>query len=153
MGDTMSEKEVVLHAVNINDDVRIRLTEYGLSVLDGYFANLNLPNTIEPDEDGYYTMQLWDILNYFGDHTYMGCRQSLFDNKIEFMCTRGQQKIKELRGEIVKCKTQLKFFSLECMKDVALDYDGHPLTKKAIIVRMKSLENHIKNIESGEWED
>ena len=95
----MNNKEVVIGSVNINDRIRFRLTDYGEQILRKWFLDLNLPHTEDKDENGWYDMQLWDVLNYFGAYVYMGNRQIFVQNEIELLGLRSNQKIKELEAK------------------------------------------------------
>jgi hypothetical protein len=63
---------------NINDYVKIRLNEYGKSILKKNHAvkNKGLPIKYKPPEediDGYSEWQLWCFMAEFGEHMYNGC--------------------------------------------------------------------------------
>lgn len=67
--------------ININDNVRVKLTDTGREVLK---KNHNLLNKrtgahlpyLPPieDADGWSTWQLWSLMRDFGPHIYNGCR-------------------------------------------------------------------------------
>ena len=74
--------------ININDDVKVRLTNDGRSYLLGYgeafysdypatFAKLMLR-----DSDGYVTMQLWKLMEIFGKYMWHGAKQMFVNNEI-----------------------------------------------------------------------
>ena len=68
---------------NINARVKFRLTKHGKEVLEAYFKNLKLECTERPDDDGYYLMPIWAVMDYFGEDTYMGAQQIILENKFE----------------------------------------------------------------------
>lgn len=61
----MSKKR--LFEVNINDDVFVKVTEYGWRCVDP----LMVPDA---DADGWRQMQLWRVMELFGPHTGLGVR-------------------------------------------------------------------------------
>jgi hypothetical protein len=62
--------------VNLNDDVKVKLTDYGRDLL----AKKRL--TRQPDEAGYTKFQLWELMNIFGEHLYNGCSIPFEFNRI-----------------------------------------------------------------------
>lgn len=78
--------------ININDKVKVKLTEHGKHIYKHQFDELNerikrnggkpikldLP---EADADGYTTFQLWCLMEIFGPHMHMG-RPIPFDTEI-----------------------------------------------------------------------
>jgi hypothetical protein len=93
---------------NINDNVKFRLTEYGKSVL---YEN-DRASFYKPDDDGYYDMQIWVVMQIFGEKMYVGNNEIFIENKID------------IRGEFDKAfEMANKFyrngnisFDLECSK-------------------------------------
>jgi hypothetical protein len=81
---------------NINDTVRVRLTDHGRAVLrdgwqsttDTYFATpeqLAIRGEYKPpkeDAHGWSEWQLWALMEAFGEHTGLGCRLA-FETEIE----------------------------------------------------------------------
>lgn len=80
---------------NINDKIKVKLTEHGKAILRNEVAdtmrklkNLNLPDDYFPypeDEDGYTEFQLWNFMRIFGSHFWNGCPPILDTNKIIFI--------------------------------------------------------------------
>lgn len=80
---------------NINDKIKVKLTEHGKAILRNEVAdtmrklkNLNLPDDYFPypeDEDGYTEFQLWNFMRIFGSHFCNGCPAILDTNKIIFI--------------------------------------------------------------------
>lgn len=80
---------------NLNDQVRVRLTEHGRSILRGQHEQLNafvikrnpyakpLAFTLKEDEDGWSTWQLWGLMTHFGGHIAMTLPPP-FASQIEF---------------------------------------------------------------------
>lgn len=62
--------------ININDNVKLRLTEYGRTIHKDHFSGRLGSNAYEqyycPDDDGYVTMQLWEVMQVFGSHLHLG---------------------------------------------------------------------------------
>lgn len=63
---------------NINNDVRVKLTPKGLSILkarhDKIAAKLPRMGPFIPpktDNDGWSTFQMWQLFDNFGEHVYM----------------------------------------------------------------------------------
>lgn len=64
--------------INLNDKVKVKLTDYGIMLLKKRHDELNKKikdsggkgNTFELilDENGYYETQLWILMNTFGDN-------------------------------------------------------------------------------------
>lgn len=65
--------------VNFNDEVKVKLTEHGVSILKAERAQLNARIALyggtgfgeyEPkvDEDGYTSFQIWDLMQRLGPH-------------------------------------------------------------------------------------
>lgn len=67
---------------NINDKVKVRLTEHGHSILKSRYDELTSGMPIfksnypfqrpEEDSDGWSEWPLWDLMYQFGKHTYDG---------------------------------------------------------------------------------
>lgn len=80
---------------NINDKIKVKLTEYGKAILQKHVAdtmsklkNLNLPDDYFPypeGEDDYTEFQLWDFMSIFGSHFFVGCHPIIEHNKIIFV--------------------------------------------------------------------
>jgi hypothetical protein len=73
---------------NINDSVKVRLTDHGRRVREANFLPLvkDYGCTYFPmkEVDGWSTWQLWTLMREFGDETYLG-GQMCFETEIEFM--------------------------------------------------------------------
>jgi len=69
--------------LNINDYVKVKLTEGGYEVFNDYYNNLNLDpdDYLFIDDDGWLKIQLWTMMNIFGSSCYTGCFQ-LFEGNI-----------------------------------------------------------------------
>ena len=83
---------------NINDKIKVKLTEYGnsilekdvtdtLSMLKGFNYQDYFP--YHTDKDGYTEFQLWDFMQIFGSHFQMGCKQIIEHNEIIFIDGEG----------------------------------------------------------------
>jgi hypothetical protein len=67
--------------INLNDDVKVKITEYGQSILKKYYENLNIMKYYsyqKPDSDGFSTFQLWELMIFFGDEMYNGNPHQVF---------------------------------------------------------------------------
>ena len=62
---------------NLNDDVKVKLTDHGRDLLA---KKRRL--TRQPDEAGYAKFQLWELMNIFGEHFYNGCSIPFEFNRI-----------------------------------------------------------------------
>ena len=65
---------------NINDHVKVKLTDVGKDIFYHQFDDLNRTGFlyIEPyypivDEEGYTKFQLWELMSIYGPHLRMGC--------------------------------------------------------------------------------
>ena len=69
---------------NINDYVKVRLTDRGKYLYQHRFDSLNakilrdggepiIPAELEYDNDGYTEFQLWHLMEIFGRHLFNGC--------------------------------------------------------------------------------
>lgn len=96
---------------NINDMIKVKLTEQGKSILHNYDDNnlsqveyLNLPVSYAPhpaDADGYYEFTLWEFMSIFGSSFYNGGPQLVEDNEIIFLPKLSQEYALRLFGEWV----------------------------------------------------
>lgn len=71
---------------NINDSVKVQLTEYGQTILKKWYENLNILKyySLENiDSEGLSTFYFWQLMNFFGDEMYNGNPHQIFvNNKI-----------------------------------------------------------------------
>lgn len=96
---------------NINDMIKVKLTEYGESILTNYDHNnlsqveyLNLPSDYSPhpaDTDGYYEFTLWEFMSIFGAHFCNGGPQLVENNEIIFLPKMSQAYVQSLFDEWV----------------------------------------------------
>jgi hypothetical protein len=73
---------------NVNETVRVRLTDRGRDILRAYWAESTLPGR-EPyspriSDDGWYDTQLWNVMHVFGPHVRLGFDVP-FDTTIELV--------------------------------------------------------------------
>jgi hypothetical protein len=84
--------------VNINEHVKVKLTDFGVSILKEQHDELNRhilssggkgldEFTLRLDEDGYYTTQMWMLMSRFG-HVASATSKAPFDTEI--IVTRGE---------------------------------------------------------------
>ena len=59
---------------NLNDYIKVKLTEYGRMIYRESFVRLGLQEPkINVDEDGYTRFQIWVFMQTFGDKMRMAC--------------------------------------------------------------------------------
>ena len=59
---------------NLNDYIKVKLTEYGRKIYRSSFVCLGLPEpNINVDEEGYTRFQMHDFINTFGEYIHIGC--------------------------------------------------------------------------------
>lgn len=76
-------------SININNKIKVKLTDFGKSTLDKEVNKLKqisgAPDNYTPyetDDNGYTEFQLWQFMNIFGDYLYNGAIQVIENNKI-----------------------------------------------------------------------
>lgn len=78
-------------SVNLNDRCSARLTEAGRAAFVEFWGRY-VPDdrSIEPnvDEDGWTYLQLWELVQIFGDKMYSGGPQLLEDNEVRLHSSR-----------------------------------------------------------------
>lgn len=77
---------------NINESVKIKLMQKGLDILRANHDELrtHVPSLGEftppsVDSEGYSTFQMWDLMNTFGSHMYMGNIKFPFEMNIKLL--------------------------------------------------------------------
>lgn len=74
--------------LNLNDNVKVKLTSFGLEILSMRYKERNGNSTdFVPtiDENGYTEYQLWELMNIFGEYYYVGAAELPFElNEIIF---------------------------------------------------------------------
>jgi len=75
--------------ININNNIRVRLTPYGDEILHNYYKkesewiDMDLMSLIpEKDSEGYSEFQLWGFMLIFGSKMYMSGKQIIEQNII-----------------------------------------------------------------------
>lgn len=68
---------------NTNIPVHVKLTEKGKELLNAYYNKYGFSK--EVSFDGYYTFQLWEVMQIFGQHIYIGCTVPFENNEIVFV--------------------------------------------------------------------
>lgn len=72
---------------NINDTVKIRLTDSGREIYRDFRARMRSPAEIRDrpeDSEGWSSWQLWQVMSTFGgDHVSLGCLPPFMEMKIE----------------------------------------------------------------------
>lgn len=96
---------------NINDKIKVKLTEHGRSILEKDVTNtLSMLNGFNyqdyspyhTDEEGYTEFTLWDFMRIFGSHFQMGCQQIIEKNEIIFLPVMCQEYAVALFNEYIK---------------------------------------------------
>ena len=67
-------------AININIQVKIKLTQYGRNILKQHYSEF--PSLAKLDETGYFKSELWNIMYIFGEHLYNGSKQIIEENEL-----------------------------------------------------------------------
>lgn len=87
-------------SININDKIKVKLTDYGKELYRGYLAEINAlirlpisPRVLEFDENGYTTFQLWEFMNIFGSEMFMGNKNIIEDNEIIYEYDKYKQQV------------------------------------------------------------
>lgn len=62
--------------MNINDHIKVKLTDYGKRMLEDAFSvcedNKNLNRYTQSDENGYTKFQMWDFIQLLGEYMILG---------------------------------------------------------------------------------
>ena len=74
------EKSVI--KLNINDSVRVKLTESGMKVLDKKYNENQKRHVCQFDKNGYFTAQIWQLFAIFGEDFAMYAPQMFEMNEI-----------------------------------------------------------------------
>lgn len=80
-------KDATSFKFNINNYVKVKLTEKGKNIIENYYSNIpQLENHSRPlpkeDENGWSKWQMWDLMSMFGDKMFNGCDVP-FETEIE----------------------------------------------------------------------
>lgn len=86
--------------INLNETVMVRLTPYAIALMtENHFKLFNgarfAPPFVAPekDADGWSRMQLWNLMNEFGDAMYFGNPNSCFEGGVlRFVIQKGDLK-------------------------------------------------------------
>jgi hypothetical protein len=59
---------------NVNDHIHIKLTDYGKELIIKDYGYTYFEHCVESNktEQGYYRLQLWTVMSYFGKYLYNG---------------------------------------------------------------------------------
>lgn len=94
-----------LIAVNLNERVRVKLTDYGKDIYYHQFDELNReagkqvikPRFPKEDENGYASFQLWDFMNIYGKYMILGAPEVI--KPLEIVLTEWGRQENEDIGE------------------------------------------------------
>ena len=64
--------------ININDIAQVKLTSYGLTILNNHYNHLGLKPT--GLNENILETSVWDLMYLFGRHLYIGATQMVFEN-------------------------------------------------------------------------
>lgn len=72
---------------NVNDYVKIKLTDAGIAILKSRHDDILKPyvgefKTPQVDENGYTQMQMWEVMQVFGNYMYNGNPNIPFETNI-----------------------------------------------------------------------
>ena len=76
----MSKKSII--KLNINDIIKVKLTEYGEKVLDKKYDENQKRHVCQFDKDGYFSTQIWVMCAIFGEEFAMYAPQLFESNEI-----------------------------------------------------------------------
>jgi len=70
--------------INLNNYVWVQLTGAGWEIYDAYHSSLGLDSAkyrllIEKGPEGYQRFHIWNLMEIFGPHTYMGMGSGFFE--------------------------------------------------------------------------
>lgn len=88
----MPSAEKTANKININEYVKVKLTDYGKEIFYHQYDNLNKtygkeiikPSYPTVDSDGYTSFQLWYFMNLYGRHIDMGVKNVIEPLEIVF---------------------------------------------------------------------
>lgn len=65
--------EKVFAKYNINKQVKVKLTEFGVCIFNKHYERWGIKAPkLNIDDDGYFSFQMWDLMQIFGNEIYMG---------------------------------------------------------------------------------
>jgi hypothetical protein len=71
---------------NLNYYIKVKLNDYGKKIHYDYWKDIcrdtKATYKLEIDEEGYSSFQIYDFMNIFGEHAYLGCKAFLETNDI-----------------------------------------------------------------------
>jgi hypothetical protein len=75
-----------MRELNLNDTVKVKLTEYGWGIWERAWMVLGLaPPKKKIDEDGFTAFQLWDLMHVFGATMWIGNTNIAFEKNSIFL--------------------------------------------------------------------
>lgn len=73
------------HVINLNDEIRVQLTEHGKKLEEKYLSSLGDLDVKIKSFSEYRDFQLWEFMNVFGKHLWNGADQVIVNNEIEVL--------------------------------------------------------------------
>ena len=73
-------EEKNINSLNLNDIVKVRLTEHGIKVYDKFYSDFGM--TTPEIENNLLKTELWCLFSIFGNHLTSSCELPFIDDKI-----------------------------------------------------------------------
>jgi hypothetical protein len=139
---------------NINDRIKVKLTELGRSVLDKDVENTLSTSTIKTlisdktyypyhiDKDGYIEITLWDFMRIFGSHFWNGCPQIIENNEIIFLPKISQESAQIMFDEWVA-------YAEDCLHKNKWEYLSFPVWLGSVRKLTKAEINQVLDLVSS----
>lgn len=139
---------------NINDRIKVKLTELGKSVLDKDVENTLSTSTIKTlisdktyypyhiDKDGYIEITLWDFMRIFGSHFWNGCPQIIENNEIIFLPKISQESAQIMFDEWVA-------YAEDCLHKNKWEYLSFPVWLGSVRKLTKAEINQVLDLVSS----
>lgn len=68
-----------MEKINLNNTCRVKLTDTGKEIIRKH------PGRYEYDENGYFTTELWEIMQLFGKYLFLGTLNLPFETDFEIV--------------------------------------------------------------------
>ena len=81
-------KNKIYANVNLNNYVKVKLTKFGLDVLIKHYNKYGITAFLKKEiedmgKDGEHKFQLWDFMQIFGEHLYLGAENVVESNNMK----------------------------------------------------------------------
>lgn len=138
---------------NINDRIKVKLTENGKSILNNYDHHnlsqveyLSLPSDYSPhpeDADGYCEFTLWEFMSIFGAHFCNGGPQLVENNEIVFLPKISQESAQIMFDEWVA-------YAEDCLHKNKWQYLSFPIWLGSVRKLTKDEINKVTDLVSNQ---